>query len=270
MEKNQKFIIGGIVILVVLVLIYFGTKKMTVRSKEGYDNIFLAKDYAKGNWVSRPNFKADLSPRFDSTRSGGGYITGSFPGMEVQGSPLTPVQSIINIATPQYATMGGPNGAYADPRMPEGGLSTDQVGNVMNQKFGGGRKGVEPVAAMESDLEAKPLLPVTDMRQDMGRDPSDPSTYMYDRYITAQMKRRNPNVNSCFIRGDLPVTQIRTGWFDVSPVAKQDLVAGYFSSYLDLQQSTEIRDSLFERSPTPFEQNNAWGRLEEKTIYSLV
>ena len=161
--------------------------------------------------------------------------------------------------------MGGSNGAYADPRMPEGGLSTSQVNTILAEKFG-------RTDSQQQYMEPKELLPVPDMKKALARDPSDPNTFMYDRYLFAPLKRRYGNVYVDYIRGDLAIPQLRTGWFDVPPVAAQDLSEGYFADYLDIQQSTNIRDSLWERKPETAAQfeNDPWGRLAEKTVYSVV
>ena len=263
---SKSTIISVAVVLIVCGL--FANKiQQQIKSKEKYQDMFSAKDYAKDNWVSRPNFRADLDPRFDSTRYGGN-IVGTFPGMDVQGAPLTPVESIIGVSTPSYATMGGAAGAYADPRLPSGGLSNSQVNNILSEKFGRG-------AGSKADYtDPKSLMPATNMKSVLAnagaRDPSDPSTFMYDRYLFAPLKRRYPNVNVDFIRGDLAIPQLRMGWFDPAPVAKQDLMSGYFSDYLDVQQSTAIRDSIFERAPNAVHDNIPTGRLAEETIYSLL
>jgi len=245
-----------------------GKKKISTR--EPYADMFVAKDYAKGNWVSRPTFRADLSPRFDSTRVGGGNIVGEFPGMAVQGAPLTPVESVMTVQTPSYATMGGPDGAYnqsaayGDPRLPAGGLTTTQVNKILSEKFGRGNAGEATYT------DPKQLLPVAEMKKALARDPSDPNTFMYDRYLFAPLKRRYGNVQVDFVRGDLAIPQLRTGWFDTSPVARQDLMAGYFSSYLDLQQSTSLKDAIFERKPGAVEMETPFGKLGQQTIYSLL
>ena len=112
---------------------YQSTQKIS--NREYYQNNFLASDYSGGNWVSRPNFRADLSPKFDAERVGGGNITGEFPGMSVQGAGVTPVESLMDLSTnPSYAAMGGPNAAYSDPRL-SGGLSTNQVNEILSQKL---------------------------------------------------------------------------------------------------------------------------------------
>jgi len=174
-------------------------KKISVR--EPYEDTFFAKDYSKGNWVSRPTFRADLSPRFDASRVGGGQIIGEFPGMSVQGAPLTPVESLMSVENPTYAVMG--NGAYADPRLPSGGLSTTQVNTILANKFGRG------TSDSPEYTDPKQLLPVPDMKKALARDPSDPNTFMYDRYIFAPLKRRYGQVGVDFIRGDLAIPQLR-------------------------------------------------------------
>lgn len=268
MDTN-KLLIGLLVAFsAIFIACAYAHKKDQISVREPYADTMFAKDYAKGNWVSRPNFRADLSPRFDSTRVGGGNIVGEFPGMSVQGAPLTSVESIMTVATPNYATMGGPDGAYAenaaygDPRLPSGGLGTNQVNQILSNKFGRGNT--------NNYTDPKQLLPVADMKKALARDPSDPNTFMYDRYLFAPLKRRYGSVGVDFIRGDLAIPQLRMGWFDPNPVAKQDLMAGYFSDYLDIQQSTAVRDSIFERKPGPVQQETPYGRLGERTIYSLL
>jgi hypothetical protein len=227
--------------------------------RENYQDTFVATDYSKDNWVSRPNFQADLSPRFDAERVGGGQITGQFPGMSVQGAGVTPVESLVDVSSnPNYASMGG--GAYSDPRL-SGGLSTNQVNEILSQKFG---------RNAQDYVEPKSLLPVPDMKKALAKDPSDPGTFMYDRYLFAPLKRRYGNVEVDFIRGDIPIEQYRTGWFDARPVAQQDLSSGYFSNFLDIQQSTILKDTMFNRVPNQVDQQVPWGRLSEKTVYSVL
>ncbi len=58
-----------------------------------------------------------------------------------------------------------------------------------------------------------------------GKDPSDPSTFMYTRNIYANQKRRNW-VGADLIRGDLPIAPDNRGWFQVSAKAHLDLRRG--------------------------------------------
>lgn len=262
---NKESALGLILLFLgVATAAYYNNTKNKIVTKEPYENLMWAKDYATNNFVSRPTFRADLSPRFDSTRMGGGNILGEFPGMSVQGAPLTPVTSIESVQTPSYATMGGFNGAYGDNRLPAGGLTTSQVNTILSNKFGRGTSDTPEYT------NPKELLPTADMKKALARDPSDPNTFMYDRYIFAPLKRRYGNVNVDFIRGDLAIPQLRMGWFDPNPVARQDLFAGYFSDYLDVQQSTALRDAIFERKPTVVQEETPWARLGERTVYSLL
>lgn len=264
MVDANQVLIGILVLGIVIFIIYSCLSKKQISIKEPYEDLMWAKDYAKGNWVARPTFKPDLSPRFDAKRMGGGQIVGSFPGMAVQGAPLTPVESILSVSTPSYAAMGGSNGAYGDERLPAGGMTSNQVNSILANKFGRGNSDTPTYT------DPKQLLPVADMKKALARDPSDPNTFMYDRYIFAPLKRKYGQVPVDFVRGDLAIPQLRMGWFDPTPVARQDLFQGYFSNFLDIQQSTSLKDAVFERKPTVVQENIPWGRLAEKTIYSVL
>jgi len=255
----QKVIVAIIVLFIIwVVLKQMG--KLQISSREHYEDIFYAKDYAKDNFVSRPTFRADLSPRFDAYRMGGGQIVGDFPGMSVQAAPVTPVESLVDMSggdNTSYANMGG---AY-DQRLPQGGLTTNQVNEILQNKFG---------RNAQSYIDPKALLPAPDMKKALARDPSDPGTYMYDRYLYAPMKRRYGDVPVDFIRGDLAIPQLRMGWFDAAPVANRDLVQGYMQDYVDIQQSTQLKDILYERKPSPVAQDIPYANLAQETVYSIL
>jgi hypothetical protein len=194
---NTKTII--IIVIVVIVLIFiFSSMKNKISTREPYQDLFYAKDYAKDNWVARPTFRADLSPRFDAERMGNSYLQGQPPGLDIQGAPLTPVSGLLamNPPNPSYATMGGSNsvdGAYADQRLPDGGLSTSQVNEIIANKFGRNAPAYTDPAI---------LLPVPDMKKALARDPSDPGTFLYDRFLFAPLLRRYGNVDVDHIRGE--------------------------------------------------------------------
>lgn len=273
MNSNIKaFGIAIVLGIALVVALSMSKKKNSIKSKsstgkgvkENYQDVFFANDYSKGNWVSRPNLRADLDPRFDSTRVNGGKIAGSFPGLGVQGVPLTPITDIIadeTVSNPNFATMGGVDGAYEDSRLPSGGLTSTQVNEILAGKFG---------RNSEAYTDPKMLLPVPDMKKSLAKDPSDPGTFVYDRYLFAPLKRRYAKVDVDHIRGDLAIPQLRMGWFDPNPVAAQDLTQGYFSDYLDVQQSTSLRDSVFERQPSPVDEVNPWGSLAKQTVWSML
>lgn len=93
----------------------------------------------------------------------------------------------------------------------------------------------------------KDLLPTPDMRQASMRDPSDPSNYIYDRTIFAKLKPRYGTVADK-VRGDLSITPLKTGWFDVRSTPSTDLVKGYFGSYTDIQENVDLQDAVFSRA----------------------
>lgn len=256
MDTNKTMIL--LLAAFIGVFSFCAVTKKSISVKEPFD-AFYAKDLAQGSWVSRPNFRADLSPRFDSMRVSGGNLNGNFPGMSVQGAPVTPVDSLVgNNPAPNFASMGA---AY-DQRLPAGGLTNTQVNTILKEKYGRDGNG--------GYTQPKDLLPVPDMKKSLARDPSDPGTFMYDRYLFAPLKRRYGNVNVDFIRGDIPIQQIRQGWFDTPAVARQDVTQGYFADYLDIQQSTNIKDTMFERAPDVTEQTNPWGKLARETVWSAL
>lgn len=261
--SSNKYGFGALLVLAIVSVcigVAVSAKKQQVSTRESYADSFTANDYGKNTWVARPSFKADLSPRFDNSGARTGAITGTPPAMSVMGSPITPVSSIIEgyQTSPTFATMGG---TY-DNRLPQGGLTTNQVNEIMAQKFG--RNGSQDYVMPES------LLPTPDMRKSLAKDPSNPSTFMYDRYLFAPLKRRYGKVGVDFVRGDLSVTPIKSGWFDIPAPVKTDLSQGYFQDYLDISQSTSIRDAVFERGPGPVEDASPWGSLAQRTVYSLV
>lgn len=93
----------------------------------------------------------------------------------------------------------------------------------------------------------KELLPTPDMRQTVMRDPSDPSNFMYDRTIFAPLKKRNHNEADRF-RGDLDISPVKTGWFDVASQPDVDLVKGYFGYFNDIQQYSDLQDVAYTHS----------------------
>ena len=206
MVDSNQLLIGLLALFIIIFVVCSCLSKKRIGVREGYQDLNWAKDYGRGNWISRPTFRSDLSPRFDAERVAGGNIVGTFPGMAVQGAPLTPVESVMSVSTPSYAAMGGPNGAYGDARLPSGGMTTSQVNSILSNKFGRGN------SDSPNYTDPKQLLPTADMKKALARDPSDPNTFMYDRYIFAPLKRRYGQVPVDFIRGDLAIPQLRMGY----------------------------------------------------------
>jgi hypothetical protein len=70
------------------------------------------------------------------------------------------------------------------------------------------------------------VLPSADMSSiAYGKLPSDPDTYVYDRLITANQKRRGLE-GADWIRGDLPIAPDNRNWFQVSVKPHLDLRQG--------------------------------------------
>ena len=70
------------------------------------------------------------------------------------------------------------------------------------------------------------VLPSDDMSSvAYGKLPSDPNTYVYDRLIVANQRRRNLE-GADWIRGDLPITPDSRNWFQVSVKPHLDLRQG--------------------------------------------
>jgi len=98
--------------------------------------------------------------------------------------------------------------------------------------------------------DVKDIMPTPDMRYSANLDPTDPNNFIYERTLFAPLKRRNYG-DVDYFRGDLEIMPERRGWFDTRSVGDKDVVQGYFSNYIDIQQSTSVKDSIFERTLTP-------------------
>lgn len=258
---NKTIAVSVLVIALIVVVVYCAMYKKKISVKEPYQDLFYAGNFSKNNFMSRPTFKAELSPRFDNTATRSGGIVGVPPPLAMQGSPVNPVKPLVEPysgASETFATLGG---TY-DTRLPAGGLTTNQVNTILAQKFG--RNGPE------NYVEPSSLLPEPDMRKAVAKDPSNPSTFMYDRYLFSNLKRRHPKVGVDFIRGDLEISPIRSGWFDIPLPVKTDIQQGYFQDYLDIQQATNLLDTVYERKPTELQEIDPWGNLAGRTTYSLV
>ncbi len=228
-----------LILLAVLVVVFIACQclKQTITKKEPYGESFTATGYSTPSsttplpspgWVVTPSFRADTAPRFDPNRTGGGQIKGSYPGLNFQAAPVEPIT-----VAPNFSAMGG---AYQSD---EGKLSTDQVNKILVDKFSGNKE----------YLNTKDLMPAMSMKHTLSRDPSDPSVWMYDRTLYAPLKRRYGKTNVDFIRGDLKIKPLNTGWFDIRPPQSVDIVNGYFSSgFQDIEETTLLQDAEFKRN----------------------
>lgn len=75
-----------------------------------------------------------------------------------------------------------------------------------------------------------------------GKNPCDPSTFIADRLVYTNQKRRNLQ-NADWFRGDLPIVPDNRDWFQVSVKPHLDLRKGYIQVENELQ-SGEIPTRL--------------------------
>ena len=99
----------------------------------------------------------------------------------------------------------------------------------------------------EQLTDASQLLPVPDMRQSSTRDPSDPANFLYTRTIYSKLKPRYGTVADK-VRGDLSITPLKVGWFDIATTPSTDLARGYFGATLDIQQTNDLQDAVYSRN----------------------
>jgi len=271
--KGQNIVIGLSVLIVVGLILYMYSNK-----KEKYENIFFNKDL-NSDMYQRPTFSSNLDPtnlnlRYDPYVYGG-YIKGNSPQdsgvLASTNQPSYPQRSKEGFDYLSNVTHESGSGVQT------GNSSSDYDIDVYKTSSNPMSLSARNVQNNDTDYEnyadmveipkrskdaymnsiekrdtlkytlPKDLLPVPDMRSSMTRDPSDPSNFMYDRTLTAPLKKRNRN-ESDRIRGDLDIAPIKTGWFDVATVPSVDIIKGYFGVYNDIQETQELQDIIYDRS----------------------
>jgi hypothetical protein len=244
MSLDRKLLIAVLIVFVAYIVYnsYYSKENFKVASQMGaYNNNPLATDEANNALFAQPTFKADLSPRFDAVTPGSIYVNP--PPVAYQASPITPVSQMA----PQTPI---PSQFYQQQQIPtnfeemgadaNSTLTSNQVMDIQN-KIGSGT----PVYQETTDV-----MPLPDMKGAvMTVDPTDPNNFIYDRTIFAPLKRRY-GADVDYIRGDIMIPQQQRGWFDIAPASQNDVVKGYFENYIDIQQATQIQDSLYERTLT--------------------
>jgi hypothetical protein len=252
-----------IVLLVGLVIVFImcSCSKTSEPYVNGAYNPHTLSNVKNNAIFAQPQFLADLSPRFDGVSSAG-TIYGNPAPIQYQASYITPVSQMgmpeaqqpqpqvpQSFATEQqqirpiefkvasnFAQMGGsvPQKAAADQYLAEDKISSNQIAHMIG-------------SGTPEYQETEELMPTPDMKGVITVDPTDPKNFMYDRTIFSQLKRRYGN-GVDFFRGDLQIPQEQRGWFDLMPAAQTDIVTGYFDNYIDIQQTTYIKDAEFERT----------------------
>jgi hypothetical protein len=126
-----------------------------------------------------------------------------------------------------YATMIQQSNAYGDASMK--GLDQETTDQVLQSRYRGGLE----------YTEAADLFPTDDMGGTAyGKIISDPQTFVNDRFIVANMRRRNLD-GANFIFGDVPIPPNATGWFQVSVLPHLDLRAGVVHNAMSNLVDTE-------------------------------
>ena len=157
-------------------------------------------------------------------------------GNAVTAQPSFPQPAALR-AVPQYESVSQMSGD--NMLLNKQTLTSDQV-DAMLAKVGKTSPELQDV---------KDIMPTPDMRYSAGLDPTDPNNFIYERTLFAPLKRRNYG-DVDYFRGDLEIVPEKRNWFDVRSVGDKDVVQGYFSNYTDIQQNTNIKDSIFERTLT--------------------
>jgi hypothetical protein len=259
MQMDKQLLIVLLVGLVIVFIMCSCSKNDKEMYVDGAYNPQTLSNVKNNALFAQPQFAADLTPRFDGVTSAG-TIYGNPAPIQYQASYITPVsqmgmpqsQSVPQQAMhpnrpvelfnqPQriatnFAQMGGsvPQKAAADQYQTEDKISSNQIAHMIG-------------SGTPEYQETSELMPTPDMKGTITVDPTDPKNFMYDRTIFSQLKRRYGN-GVDFFRGDLQIPQEQRGWFDIMPAAQTDIVTGYFDNYIDIQQTTYIKDAEYERT----------------------
>lgn len=240
-------------LLVVLIIIFF----MSNCDKEGYvgaydkhQTVTQTADMVTGGY----QFPAQTDPRMQT----GGAIPAATWGYPTaypnQAAPLTPTFSYPTQFARQPTTTFTHPANYAElgGKIPTAFQMTDNQGANLTS---------EQVAKIVGSgtpeyQETADIMPIPDMKGSQVIDPTDQNNFVYERSIFAKLKRRYGNEVD-FIRGDLQINPEKRGWFDIRDPSQDDIVTGYFDNYIDIQQTTDIRDAIFERSISQGRKDNA-------------
>ncbi len=246
------------------VLVYKSQKKKKIT--EPYKDVFMAKDIPNDEFIARPNFEAQLAPRFDPMRNGMyNKLNGYLPNISQQASPVNPLGNgsfPVNAGTVDYAAMGNSaeiaeasaDCAFAklkkyDAVNPTQNSGGSQVSEKFSMNFSGSNGLKKSSPAQPNALEylnPQDMLPEPDLTSVLSKNPVDPDVFMYDRTLFAPLKRRNIN-NVDFIRGDIPIAMVKRGYFDVAANPNLDLIQSNLFISPDLESKVEMQDLVYTR-----------------------
>lgn len=275
MNQMTAFVVSLIIALALLVFML-----KTIKVKEGYAEVMIAPTYDPF-FYSNPGFRAQLPPRFDSHRIGGGNIKSSFPGFDKQGAGVTPLSDNENcrgnMVKEGYNDMNN-NGCGRHSEEIDrddcntGPSSGDRAGDfsslgLMDKGISKYKKGCDAVKedavmkfkSAQGYADPEQLLPVPDIKNCLV-DPSDPENYMYDRTLFAPLKMRNGYNTPDRVRGDLYIPPVNSGWFYAPTIPSVDLAKGAVNI---LNASIDNQDIIYSNSkpivaPTEEEQLDIW------------
>lgn len=166
-------------------------------------------------FMTRPSYRPDVPPR---TYSGSyvGELRGAMPPLGMQAVPAGPMdhsEPDVEGATKFAAMVGVENLQQADGLE---GYSEGEINDMIYEKYG---------KPLEYD-DPSETLPGQDMSSvKYGKLASDPDTYVYDRLLYVNQKRRTSGAGD-WIRGDLAIVPENRGWFSVSAIPHLDLRRG--------------------------------------------
>jgi hypothetical protein len=265
-QSNNGIIISALVFGIVIVGYLLLTQK-----KENFRQV---PQPSNPNQFSRPQmanpgFKAHIAPRYPILGENSAPILGQAPSGPMSAAPASPMMPSFptqreGFAVPMqprlenFAELGG-SGAP----VPAGVLTSNQVNQALANRVGSGTPAYQ---------DTQDVLPIPDMKNSAGVDPTDPNSFMYDRTIFGKLKRRY-GADVDYFRGDLAPKQESRGWFDTAPAASTDLATGYFNNYISVDQETAIRDANFQRNTSVEQlfQNsiNPYGDMQKTPYYNV-
>jgi hypothetical protein len=241
MNTNDKVLLA-LLAVVVGAIIFCNCKS----KKEGYKQVFFNPEL---NTITNASFNSNLDPknlnmRFDSTAYSG-HTRGSAPEQDMLAFSASQNKEGFGIVTnPQNDSTSISNVNQEYTSIPDfsylGSEGTEQQKLQANKKW---KATSSTPNTLDYTLPSE-LLPQQDLRNTTStRDPTDPTNFMYTRSLTSNLKKRNHNESDRF-RGDLDISPIRSGLWDVS-MNQNDLVKGYFGYYTDIQGTSDLQDVVF-------------------------
>jgi hypothetical protein len=171
---------------------------------------------------SRPDFQANLSPRFNAPQGLPATIRYNIPSREYLASPNNPL-GMANMAKEGYNN-------YGSPRCNKNGTSFNSNTGI-NSNISDLSQPTIQHAIDTSDTHEEHGTPVlsgmlqTPTMDQLNADGTEQQVISYDRYIYANQKSRL-YAQGDPIRGDLNITPCKGNWFNVHPNPGVDLQQG--------------------------------------------